>query len=107
MRNHPIIHENHEVTKENFMGFLRKQKRVELIHESIIERSEVFQTVGAGFFEAFEEKHLRARVELFQYMAQLGHGLAACWHAQEIVDKALDELLRHIFTGQVAFRKFS
>ena len=39
---------------------------MELVHESIIERGEVLKAIGTGFFEAFEEKHLCARIKLFQ-----------------------------------------
>lgn len=39
---------------------------MELVHEAIVERGEVLKTIGAGFFEAFEEKHLCARIKMFQ-----------------------------------------
>jgi hypothetical protein len=80
---------------------------MELIHKAIIERREVFEALGAGFFESSEEKHLCARIELFQYVAELSHSIAACRHAQDIVNQALNKLLSEIFAGQIAFRELS
>src|SRR5215510_12641475 len=107
MKNQPIIHENHEHLKENFTGVLRKQERVELIHETIIERCKVLQAIRTRLFETLEEKHLHARVELLQDMAKLSHGVTACRHAQDVMDETLNELLRHILTAQIALRQFS
>ena len=80
---------------------------MELIHEPIIKRSEIFEALRAGFFEAFEEKDLGPRVELFQQMAELRHRIAAGRNAQNIVDQPLDELLGNVFAGQISFGEFS
>jgi hypothetical protein len=80
---------------------------MKLVHEAVIERSEIFETLGASFFETFEEEDLCARVDLFQELAQLGHGVAAGWDTQDIVHEALDELLSHILAAEVALREFS
>ena len=74
---------------------------MKLVHEAVIERGEIFETLGTGFFETFEEEDLCARVYLFQEMAQLSHGVTAGWDTENIVYKALDELLGHILTSQV------
>jgi hypothetical protein len=80
---------------------------MKLIHEAVIEGREIFETLGARFFEPFEEEDLGARVDLFQELAQLGHGVAAGWDTEDIVHEALDELLREILTAEVALREFS
>ena len=67
---------------------------MKLVHEAVIEGGEIFETLGARFFEPFEEEDLGARVDLFQELAQLGHGVAAGWDTEDIVHEALDELLR-------------
>ena len=38
---------------------------MKLVHEAVVERSEVFKAFGACFFETFEEEDLCARVDLF------------------------------------------
>ena len=86
---------------------LGKQERMKLVHEAVIERGEIFEALGAGFFETFEEEDLCARVYLFQEMAQLSHGVTAGWDAKDIVHEALDELLSYIIAGEVASREFS
>ena len=85
---------------------LGKQERMKLVHEAVIERSEIFEALGAGFFETFEKEDLCARVYLFQEMTQLSHGITAGWDTEDIVHKALDELLSEILTGEVALREF-
>ena len=80
---------------------------MKLVHEPIIEGGEIFETLGAGFFETFEEENLCARVYLFQEMAQLSHGVTTGWDTEDIVYEAFDELLSEIFAGEVAFREFS
>jgi hypothetical protein len=42
---------------------------------------------------------------LFQELAKLGHGIAARGNTQNIVDKALNELLGNIFTAEIAIRE--
>jgi hypothetical protein len=59
--NHLIIHENAKATREKVVG-LGKQESVKLVHEAVIERGEILETLGAGFFETFEEEDLCARV---------------------------------------------
>ncbi len=80
---------------------------MKLVHEAIIERSEIFEALRASFFETFEEEDLCARVYLFQKLAQLSHGVTAGWDTEDIVHEALDELLSEILAGEVALRKFS
>ena len=80
---------------------------MKLIHETIIEGGKVFEALRAGLFETFEEKHLGTRVELFQEMAQLGHGIAACRHAEHIMHETLHELLCHVLAGKVTVRQLS
>ena len=86
---------------------LGKQERMKLVHEAVIERGKIFEALGAGFFETFEEEDLCARVYLFQEMAQLSHGVTAGWDTKDIVHEALDELLGEILAGEVALREFS
>jgi hypothetical protein len=80
---------------------------MKLVHEAVIERGKIFEALGAGFFETFEEEDLCARVYLFQELAQLSHGVTAGWDAEDIVHEALDELLSEILAGEVALREFS
>lgn len=80
---------------------------MKLVHEAIIEGREVFEAVWAGFFEAFEEKHLCTRVKMFQQVTELSHRVAACRHAQDVVNEAFNELLSNIFADQVAIRELS
>ena len=80
---------------------------MEFVHESIVEGREIFQRVRARFLQAFEEKDLCARIELLQELAQLSHGITAGGNAENIMHKALDELLSDIFTIQIAIRKFT
>ena len=42
---------------------------MKLVHETVVERGEIFETLRASFFETFEEKNLCARVYLFQETA--------------------------------------
>lgn len=80
---------------------------MKLVHEAVIERGEIFQTLGASFFEAFEKEDLYARIDLFKELAQLSHGVAAVWDTEDIVNEALDELLSQILAGEIAVWKFS
>jgi len=80
---------------------------MEFVHESVVERGEVFQALRACFFQALEEEDLGAWVDLLQKVAELSHCIAACWDAQHIVNKTLDELLGHIFAAQVPIGEFS
>ena len=91
--------------QENVVG-LGKQERMKLVHEAVIERGEIFEAIGAGFFETFEEEDLCARVYLFQEMAQLSHGVAASRDTKDVMHEALDELLSEILAGEVAVREF-
>jgi hypothetical protein len=91
--------------KEKVVG-LGKQERMKLVHEAVIERGEIFEALGAGFFETFEEEDLCARVYLFQEMTQLSHGVTAGWDAEDIVHEALDELLSEILAGEVSLWQF-
>ena len=80
---------------------------MKLVHEAVIERGEIFEALGASFFEAFEKEDLCTRIYLFQEMAQLSHGVTAGWDTENIVHKALDELLSEILAGEIAFWEFS
>jgi len=80
---------------------------MELVHETVIERGEIFKALGASFFKTLEEEDLCARVYLLQEMAQLSHGVAAGWDTEDIVHETLDELLSEILAGEVAIREFS
>ena len=80
---------------------------MKLVHESVIERGEIFETLRAGFFETFEEEDLCARVDLFKELPQISHGIAASWNTEHIVYEAFDKLLSEIFAGEVAIREFS
>ena len=42
---------------------------MKLVHEAVIERGKIFETLGARFFQAFKEEDLCARVDLFQETA--------------------------------------
>jgi hypothetical protein len=80
---------------------------MKLVHKAVIEGGEIFEALGAGFFETFKEEDLRARVYLFKEVAQLSHGVATGWDTEDIVYEAFDELLSEILTGEVALREFS
>ena len=80
---------------------------MKLVHEAVIEGSEIFETLRASFFQAFKEKNLYSGVYLFQQLTQLSHGITTCWNTEDIMHKALDKLLSDIFAGKVAFREFS
>jgi len=80
---------------------------VKLVHKAVIEWGEIFEALGAGFFETFEEEDLCARVDLFKKLAQLSHGIATGWDTENIVHEAFDKLLSQIFAGEVAIREFS
>ena len=79
---------------------------MKLVHEAIIERSEILEALGARFFKTFKEKYLCSGVYLFQELSQLSHGITAGWNTEDIVHEALDELLSDILAGKVAFREF-
>jgi hypothetical protein len=80
---------------------------MELVHESIIERSEIFQTLRAGFLETLEKVYLGARVDLLKETAELSHCIAASRDAQHIVNETLDKLLSHVFATQVPVGEFA
>ena len=42
---------------------------MKFVHEAVIERGEIFETLRASLFETFEEEDLCARVYLFQETA--------------------------------------
>ena len=86
---------------------LCEQEGMELIHEPIVEGCKIFQTVWARFLQAFEEEDLCAWVELLQELAQLSHGITTGGNAENIVHKALHELLSDIFTIQIAIWEFT
>ena len=46
---------------------------MELIHEPIVQRGKIFQTIRTCLFETFEEKDLSSWVKLFKELAELSH----------------------------------
>jgi hypothetical protein len=80
---------------------------MKLVHESVIERGEIFEALRTGFFEALEKEDLHTRVDLFQELAQLSHGIAAGRDAEDIMHEALDELLSHILAGKITIWELS
>ena len=86
---------------------LGKQEGMKLVHKTVIEGGKIFQALGAGFFQTLEEKHLRARVQLLQKMAQLSHRVIAGWNTQDIVYETLDKLLSDVLAGEIAIREFT
>jgi len=79
---------------------------MKLVHETVIERGKIFETVRAGFLEPFKEKNLCSWVYLFQELTQLSHGIAAGWNTEDVVHKPFDELLSDILAGKISFREF-
>lgn len=75
---------------------------MKLVHETVIERSKIFQAFGAGFFQALEEEYLRAGLQLLKETAQLSHGITAGRDAENVMHEALDELLSQVLAGEVA-----
>ena len=86
---------------------LGKKKRMKLVHEAVIERGEIFETLRTSLFEAFEEQNLCSGVYLFQELAQLSHGITARWNTEDIMHESLDELLSDILASEIAFWKLS
>ena len=43
---------------------------MKLVHESVVERGEIFEALRASFFEAFEKEDLHTRVDLFEELAR-------------------------------------
>ncbi len=80
---------------------------MEFVHESVVERGEVFEAFGAGFLEPLKEIDLSTRVNLLEEMAELSHRVASCRDTQHIVHETLDKLLRHVFAGEVPIGEFS
>ena len=80
---------------------------MKLVHKAIIQWGEVLQAIRAGLFEALEKEHLSAGVELFQEMTELSHRIAACRDTENIVNQTFHELLRDIFTCEIAVRQFA
>jgi len=80
---------------------------MKLVHEAVIEWGEIFETLRAGFFEAFEEENLCASVDLFEQLPQLSHRIAASRDTEDIVDEPFDKLLSHILAGEIPIRKLS
>jgi hypothetical protein len=80
---------------------------MKLVHESVIERGEIFETLWASFFKTFEEEDLCSRVDLFKELPQISHGVTTGWNTEYIVHETFDKLLSEIFAGEIAFREFS
>ncbi|HZD12849.1 MAG TPA: hypothetical protein VE177_04950 [Candidatus Binatus sp.] len=79
---------------------------MELVHEAVVKRGEIFETLRASFFQTFKEEYLCTRVYLLQKRAQLSHGVTG-WSTEDIVYEAFDKLLSEILAGKVALREFS
>jgi hypothetical protein len=71
---------------------------MKLVHEAVIERSEILETLGARFLKTFKEKNLCSGVYLFQELTQLSHGVTG-WSTQDIVHEAFDKLLSKILAS--------
>ena len=80
---------------------------MEFVHEAVVERGEILEAVGTGFFQAFEKKHLGAGIELLEEMAELSHRIAAGWNAENVMHQSFHELLGKILTAQVSLREFT
>ena len=52
---------------------LGEEEGMEFVHESVIQRSKVLETLRAGLLQPLEEVDLGARIELFQELGELGH----------------------------------
>src|SRR5919106_4072838 len=85
---------------------LREKQRMEFVHKSIIERGEILEAIGAGFFEALEEKYLGTGVQLLQQLTELGHRITSGRYAQHIVDQPFDELLCDILATEQSLGYF-
>jgi hypothetical protein len=79
---------------------------MKFVHEAVIKRGEILETLRASFFESFEEEYLCARVYLLQERAQLSHVVTG-WSTEYIVHEAFDELLSEILTGEITIREFA
>jgi hypothetical protein len=79
---------------------------MKLVHEAVIKRGKIFETLRASFFETLKEEYLCTRVYLLQERTQLSHGVTG-WSTEDIVNKAFDKLLSKILAGKVALREFS
>lgn len=80
---------------------------MKLVHESIVQRREIFETIWARLFEAFKKEDLSSRVQLFKELAELGHGVTSRWDTQNIMNEPFDKLLLHILAIKVAVGEFT
>ena len=87
--------------------FLCEKEGMEFVHEPVVEGCKIFQTIRTRFLQAFEEEDLCAWIELLQELAQLSHGITTRRNAEDIVHKALHELLSDVLTIQIAIWKFT
>lgn len=90
-----------------FRILLGEEQGMKFVHESVIERGEIFQAIWAGFLEFFKKEDLGTRVELLQQLAQFTHCIAAGRDAENVVNQTFHELLSDIFAGKVAVRKLA
>jgi hypothetical protein len=56
---------------------LREEERMELVHETVVQRRKIFKAIRACFLKAFKKEHLATRVQLLKKLAELSHGIAA------------------------------
>ena len=80
---------------------------MKLVHESVVEGSEILEAVRAILLEPFEKEHLRPRIQLFEKPTQLRHGIATGRHTQDIVHQSLDKLLADIFAREKVVRNLA
>src|SRR6266540_2674528 len=83
---------------------LGKEKVAELGHKAVVQRGEMLQAARTRLLQFLEKEDLLAGIHLLQQFRQVGHRITASRHAQDVMDKALDELLRHIGTGEQPVR---
>src|SRR6185436_15227584 len=72
--------------------------------EAVIEGSEMLQAFWTRFLEALEKEYLVARIETFQELGELAHGVTAGWNTENIVHQPFHELLTDVVAGDHAFR---
>ena len=73
---------------------------MKLVHESIIQRGKIFQTIRTIFFQSLEKEDLGAWIQLLEKTAELCHRLAPGRNAQYVVNQSLNKLLPDVFTRE-------
>lgn len=86
---------------------LCEEKIVEFRHETVVERGEIFQAVGARLFQAAKEEDLMARIELLEKLPEFRHRETASRDTQHVMNETFDKLLRDIITGDISVGKLA